>query len=344
MNADLSIIIPYFNRADTVPLVLASIHEACGDLTLEIILVDDGSTPPATDALHGLAHPPDRIIRQENQGLLFARLAGLREAGGEFVMFLDSDDLVAPGKLRMQIAAMREQRAEVSYTDATRVQLGATLAATTPIAAEAPLPPAEDSPDFFIRVQPPPHSPVFQTGWLLAIVARPLFAPAPAYNPVAEIWFYHIAAVHTAKVIKVVGADAHALIGQHAGARITGHWEKMAVASLAVMEAFMRSCPVTAETRRVRGLVAEKAFLSWRTLPKDFSPSFQKRMLALWLAQSDARLERLGGPQFVRLARWLGPVGAAKLLRRLRGHTYASCRTLADPGQVETWLQQLPPA
>lgn len=344
MSADLSIIIPYFNRADTMPLVLASIQEARGNLALEIILVDDGSSPPATEALRGLPHQPDRIIRQENQGLLFARLAGLREAKGEFVLFLDSDDLVAPGKLRRQITAMRDQTSEVSYTDTSQVQLGTNLAGTTCIALNAPLPLPMDSPDFFIRVQPPPHSPMFKTDWLRAIVAHPLIEPSATYNPVAEIWFYHNAAVHPAKVIKVAEADAHALIGQHAGARITGHWEKMAVASLALMEAFMRSCPKTAETKRVRGLVAEKAFHAWRALPKDFSPSFQKRMLALWLAQPEARPERLGGPQFTRLARWLGPVASARLIRGLRGHSYASCRTLADAGQIDAWLQQLPPA
>lgn len=344
MSTDLSIVIPTFNRADTVPLVLASIEEARGGLAVETILVDDGSTPPAAEALRGRTPAPDRIIRQDNQGLLFARLAGLREARGEFVLFLDSDDLVAPQKLRRQMAAMREQNADVSYTDSTRVQLGTSLADTTPIAAESPLPIADDPADFFIRVQPPPHSPVFRTDWLRAIVARPLFAPSAAYNPVAEIWFYHVAAVHAAKVIKVTGADTHALIGQHAGARITGNWEKMAVASLAVMEAFMRACAPTAETKRVRALVAAKAFHAWRALPKDFSGTFQQRMLALWLAQPDTPPERLGSAQFARLSRWLGPVTAARLLRRLRGHTYASCRTLDDPGQVERWLQQLPAA
>lgn len=344
MSTDLSIIIPCFNRADTVPVVLESVHRARGRLNLEVLLVDDGSTPPAAETLRGRPHAPDRIIRQDNQGLLFARLAGLREARGEHVLFLDSDDLVAPEKLGRQIAAMREQDAEVSYTDSTQVRLGASLAETVPLAAEEPLPVATDPADFFIRVQPPPHSPVFRTGWLRAIVANPLFAPSAAYNPVAEIWFYHIAAVHPAKVIKVTGADTHALIGQHAGARITGHWEKMAVASLAVMEAFMRACAPTAENQRVRGLVAERAFRAWRALPGDFSPSFQRRMLALWLAQPDTPPERLGGAQFARLARWLGPVTAARVLRRFRGHTYASCRTLRDPAQVEKWLQQLPRA
>ena len=340
MRPDLSIIIPYFNRADTVPVTLASIRQARGDLAIETILVDDGSTPTAVEQLRGQPDQPEIIIRQANQGLLFARLAGLAQARGDYVLFLDSDDLVGPDKLRLQIEAMRQQAADVCYTDSAKVQLGATLAQTLPLADEPVLPETDDVADFFIRLQPPPHSPVFRTAWLRPLVVQPLFAPSPLYNPVAEIWFYHIAAPQPAKVIKVSGP--HTLIGQHCGSRITNQWEKMGVASLAVMEAFMRACPVNPGTRRVREMVAEKAFNSWRALPRDFSPAFQERMLRLWQAQPTAAPARLGGPQFQRFARWLGATNAARLLRFLRGHSYRSCRTLDDPALLDRWLAQLP--
>jgi hypothetical protein len=340
MSADLSIIIPYFNRADTVPVTLASIQRARGNLAIETILVDDGSTPPAAEQLRGLREPPDRIIRQENQGLLFARLTGLAHATGEYTLFLDSDDLVSAGKLRLQIDAMRAQAADVSYTDSARARLGATLGETTVLPAEPPLEVAENAADFFIRVQPPPHSPVFRTAWLRPLVESPLFAPSPLYNPVAEIWFYHVAALTSAKVVKVAGP--HTLIGEHTGVRITGQWEKMAVASLAVMEAFMRAAPATPGTRPARERVAEKAFTAWRALPRDFSPAFQERMLNIWRAQPTTGSARLGGPLFRALARGCGPVGAARLLRLMRGHSYESCRTLANPGKVGQWLDQLP--
>lgn len=341
MSVDLSIVIPYFNRADTVVVTLASIRRARGDLAIETILVDDGSTPAAAEQLRGQADQPDRIVRQTNQGLLFARLAGLAQARGDYVLFLDSDDLVGPDKLRLQIAAMHRQSADVSYTDAAKVQLGPTLEETVPLTDEPALPDTDDAADFFIRLQPPPHSPVFRTAWLRPLVEQPLFAPSALYNPVAEIWFYHVAALQPGKVTKVAGH--HTLIGQHGGSRITNQWEKMGVASLAVMEAFMRACPVNPGTRRVRELVAEKAFNSWRALPRDFSPAFQHRMLALWRAQPTAEPARLGGPQFQCLARWLGATNAARLLRLLRGHSYHSCRTLGDPARLDDWLAQLPP-
>lgn len=66
---------------------------------LEILLVDDGSpdgSPQICDA-YAKAYPQRvKVIHQENQGLGLARNAGIREAEGEYVAFLDSDDMVEP--------------------------------------------------------------------------------------------------------------------------------------------------------------------------------------------------------------------------------------------------------
>jgi hypothetical protein len=74
---------------------------------VEIIIVDDGSTDPATIAyLHGL--PDDiRIIRQENQGLPSARNAGFTAARGEFVAPLDCDDWLEPDFLEKTLATLK---------------------------------------------------------------------------------------------------------------------------------------------------------------------------------------------------------------------------------------------
>lgn len=326
---DVSVVIPYFNRADTIGHTLESVGRATADLRIEIVLVDDGSTPPAADSLARKLAPPHRIVRQENRGLLFARLAGLREARGEFVLFLDSDDLIGPEKLTRHVAAMRAAQADVSYSDTLHAMLGTPWSELRPPANWQPGEESTDVATFFIRVQPPPHSPVFRTEWLRRVVTSPLFPPSPCFNPVAEIWFYHVAAVTPARVIKVPGI--HNAIGQHAGERITACWEKMAVAALGVQEAFMRACPRTAATEHVRRLVGEKAFNAWRALPHDFFPVYRRRLLALWREAPRGPLARLGGPVFQRLARLIGPVAAGAVMRRLRGHAYASCRSADGP-------------
>ena len=74
---DISIVIPVFNRGTLVRHTLASVRAASVGLAVETVLVDDGSTVPLADDLARLDLRVDRLVRQENRGLLYARLAGL---------------------------------------------------------------------------------------------------------------------------------------------------------------------------------------------------------------------------------------------------------------------------
>ena len=339
-TADLTVVIPFYNRKDTVQLTLESVNRARQGLQTEVLLVDDGSSPAAFEQLRDLPHQPTRILQQDNQGLLFARLAGLRAAHGEFVLFLDSDDLVGANKFTAQLHAMRTNGADVSYTDTAQAELRPTLDAIIP-QPDAPVRDTTDSTDFFIQIQPAPHSPIFRTAWLRKIVDTPLFPPSSIYNAVAEIWFYHVAACAAAKVVKVPGA--HTIIGHHGGTRLTSQWEKLAIASLAVMEAFMQHCPDTAPTRIARQMVGERAFDAWRRLPYDFLDEFDRRMLAIWKGSPREGTARLGGVWFRRLCGLAGPERAGRILRGLQGNSYQSCRSLKDPGILSAWLAELPP-
>jgi glycosyltransferase involved in cell wall biosynthesis len=73
-----------------------------------VVVVDDGSTDPAThEVIEGL---PDsvEVVRQENAGLAAARNAGLALVRTPFVLFLDADDRLAPGALRVLRQALAE--------------------------------------------------------------------------------------------------------------------------------------------------------------------------------------------------------------------------------------------
>jgi len=106
MSDLVSIIIPTYNRAESVcravRSVLAQEHEST-----QVIVVDDGSTDATQERLQEFG---DRIhvYRQENAGASVARNVGLREASGEFVSFLDSDDELEPGFLGTLISALKE--------------------------------------------------------------------------------------------------------------------------------------------------------------------------------------------------------------------------------------------
>lgn len=339
MAPDLSIIIPVYNRGDDIRYTLASVHRASAGLAVETIIVDDGSNPPIAADLARLGFTPSLIIRQTNQGLLFARLAGLAAATGRNVLFLDSDDLVGPEKFRRQLAAMAANKAAISYTDTAHGRIDAS--GVGPLTLDPPQPSVTDSATFHILVQPAPHSPIYQREYLNHVVRQPIFPPSGIYNSVAEIWFYHQAALHSARVVHVRGA--HTIIGRHDGTRLTNHWEKLAVASLGVMEAFARTCPILPPTAGVRQLVAEKAFNAWRALPRGFSPEFCRRELDLWRRlHGGIDVTKLGGGHFSKLARPLGPIAAARLFQLWQSRPYRAIRTLDDSAFAQL-LAALPP-
>jgi hypothetical protein len=107
----ISVVIPVFNGTaflkDAVESVLAQGHEA-----LEIIVVDDGSTDAIDEAVAAL--PVDvRLLKQPNGGPASARNRGIRNMSGDFIAFIDVDDLWPAGKL----AAALEHFAEHPETD-----------------------------------------------------------------------------------------------------------------------------------------------------------------------------------------------------------------------------------
>jgi hypothetical protein len=109
MEGLVSVIIPVYNRAK---LLAEAVTSALGQdyRRVEIIIVDDGSVDETVQVARDLAsaHPAQiRVLRQENKGPGAARERGRQAARGEFIQYLDSDDLLLPGKLAMQVAGLR---------------------------------------------------------------------------------------------------------------------------------------------------------------------------------------------------------------------------------------------
>jgi glycosyltransferase involved in cell wall biosynthesis len=90
----------------------------------ELIVVDDGSADGTGEVLKEYGRRL-RYIYQANQGVSMARNRGLELAHGEFIAFLDSDDLWLPEKLRLQVAFMDgHPEAQICYTDEIWVRRG----------------------------------------------------------------------------------------------------------------------------------------------------------------------------------------------------------------------------
>ncbi|MHC5054648.1 MAG: glycosyltransferase family 2 protein [Planctomycetota bacterium] len=106
-----SVIIPTHNRAGLIGETLESVF-AQDYRPIEAIVVDDGSTD-STESVVRSFEPRARdglslrYVRQENSGAPAARNRGLRESKGEYIQFLDSDDLLDPRKLTLQVCRFR---------------------------------------------------------------------------------------------------------------------------------------------------------------------------------------------------------------------------------------------
>lgn len=98
-----TILIPVYNTAAYLADCLQSVVNQLPSTDMEIVCINDGSTDDSVAVLQPyLEHYPNiRLITQSNAGLSAARNAGLRMATGEFLLFLDSDDMLVPGALEV---------------------------------------------------------------------------------------------------------------------------------------------------------------------------------------------------------------------------------------------------
>ncbi len=101
-----SIIIPTFNRKEKLQKAIVSVFNQ-KRINLELIIVDDDSTD-GTDEMIQQNFPSVKYFFQRNQGPAAARNRGVREAKGDWIAFLDSDDEWLPGKLAAQLEFFKQ--------------------------------------------------------------------------------------------------------------------------------------------------------------------------------------------------------------------------------------------
>jgi glycosyltransferase involved in cell wall biosynthesis len=124
-----SVVIPLYNAQEWISETLKSVRaQTYEGKKIEIIIVDDGSTDNSVAAAEialvgtSLAH---RIIRTSNGGPARARNIGWRQSTGNWIQFLDADDLLSPQKIALQIKAGEVLRRQVAvvYSPWQRIEL-----------------------------------------------------------------------------------------------------------------------------------------------------------------------------------------------------------------------------
>lgn len=116
-----SIIMPSWNTATFIAESIQSVLDQTYT-NWELLVVDDCSTDNTDEILASFHDKRIKYMHNEkNSGAALTRNKALREAQGEWIAFLDSDDLWAPDKLEKQIAFMRDNRYSFSYTEYEKI-------------------------------------------------------------------------------------------------------------------------------------------------------------------------------------------------------------------------------
>ena len=111
-----SVIIPAYNSQDTILEAIASVfNQTFTDL--EVLVIDDGSTDNTCEYVRSIDDDRLKLLSYENGGVSVARNRGIANAKGEYISFLDHDDLWTFDKLAEQVAALQQSpNAGVAYS------------------------------------------------------------------------------------------------------------------------------------------------------------------------------------------------------------------------------------
>jgi len=121
MKHKVSVIVPVYNVEEYLPQCVESIiNQDCANK--ELVLVDDGSPDNCPNICDEYAEKYDfiRVVHKENGGLSDARNAGIREATGDYVLFVDADDFIEPGSISVIMEVAERSFPDVVFLEAQK--------------------------------------------------------------------------------------------------------------------------------------------------------------------------------------------------------------------------------
>ncbi|OIP68189.1 MAG: glycosyl transferase family A, partial [Oscillatoriales cyanobacterium CG2_30_40_61] len=112
----ISVIIPVYNGEKTIKETILSVLNQTFE-NWELIIINDGSTDSTIEIIAQIQNTKIRVFNCENAGLAKSRNRGIDHSQGEYISFLDADDLWTPDKLEAQFQALQENpEAMVAYS------------------------------------------------------------------------------------------------------------------------------------------------------------------------------------------------------------------------------------
>jgi glycosyltransferase involved in cell wall biosynthesis len=114
MNPDISLVIPVMNEEDNISPLLESIENSLSEWSLEIILIDDGSTDQTVDRIRKMGHEQVKaVVLNKNYGQTTAMAAGIDQAKGKYIITLDGDLQNDPSDIPAMIQKLEEESMDV---------------------------------------------------------------------------------------------------------------------------------------------------------------------------------------------------------------------------------------
>ncbi len=122
-NPLITIIIPTYNREDTISRAIESVLSQTYE-NWELIIVDDGSTDNTLKIVEKYSNENKKIIyfSEKHLGVCNARNVGIKNSKGNYIAFLDSDDEFLPNKIKIQLELMIKHKADLSLSNCTIYQ------------------------------------------------------------------------------------------------------------------------------------------------------------------------------------------------------------------------------
>lgn len=112
----ITFIIPVYNGEKFINRCIKScLMQACEDLSVEVIVIDDGSTDKSLSIIEEISENVDSVktMSQTNAGVSAARNAGLEKSKGDYIMFVDADDYLTPNSIPILIKGMEAESIDV---------------------------------------------------------------------------------------------------------------------------------------------------------------------------------------------------------------------------------------
>ena len=112
----ISIVIPVYNGENTIKETIESVSQQTFS-DFEIIVINDGSQDSTLEVVNGISEPRLKVLSYPNAGVSASRNRGIAQTRGEYISFIDADDLWTPDKLESQLTALQiNPPAAVAYS------------------------------------------------------------------------------------------------------------------------------------------------------------------------------------------------------------------------------------